>query len=639
MRSIQNQRIVNELVNKIKYHRKKYYYDCKPEISDSTYDELEKKLAKYDPTNEILTTVGCMECTGKTYKHDIPMGSIESITYEKDDNDNLIGDGLGLLRKWIDNHKYTLYWSLKADGMAVSLKYKNGKLFQALTRHNGSEGEDVTYNASLIESLPNTIPDKRYIEIRGEIIIPNVYFNQYMYDEYANSRNAAAGCLKRHTPNIHTRKGLQFLAYNVYIKKVELPSIDAKINFLKLIPGMGYLTQNMGPITKQVIDTILLKRHNLDHRIDGLVMTVGHTQIRDTYGYTGFNCKGIIAFKFKAAEATTKISNIIWNTGRTGKITPVVHITPVELDGTTVSKCSMHNIDEINRKDVAIGDTIVIFKGGDIIPQVKKVLVKSDSPRVINYPDICPSCCEPTIVEGTHVLCINEYCKARLREKIIHFLHTMEIKDIGPARIDQLINAGYVGSISDIYKVTSEELSTLDRIGESSINNYHQSLNRRKNVPMHTFIASMGIKQFGKHLSKVVCKKYNTIDSLFAITESQLESIDDIGKLTATYIVEGLNKLKDEINTLLTYINFSDVTEIKHSFITGKVFCCTGALSKPRKVYQNIIEECGGEYKGISKKLDYLIIGSGAVQKKIDKAKSYGSIILTETEFEELLND
>jgi DNA ligase (NAD+) len=343
----------------------------------------------------------------------------------------------------------------------------------------------------------------------------------------------------------------------------------------------------------------------------------------------------MLAWKFKAEQVRTTVVDVVWQTGRTGKITPVAILDPVQIAGTVVGKATLHNLSEIERLNVSIGDSVLLEKAGDIIPKIVRVENATNEKR-FNYPDVCPSCGVYTSNDGTHVWCNNTECGAKLLTRIDYYLKTLEIKEVGPAMIQALIDAGFVKSIVDLYYLNEEQIMSLPNSGLRTAQIVTSAILSKNEIDLATFLPALGIHGLGKTIGKLLAKKYKTIEAVRDVEVNDLVNMEGIANITANAIVNGLADCKETIDGLLNLLVVKDFETVQGVF-TGKNFCCTGTLSRKRKEIQKMIADAGGEYTSIKKGLDYLIVGEGAVQKKLDKAKGYGAEVIEEEEFVKML--
>ena len=646
---------IQELEELILYHNDKYFND-EPEISDVEYDGLVEELRGLDPTNSALVEVGAVPSYGKKVIHKKVMGSLIKSTFVKDANGEILGDGLDDLRKWLREHPEKIVWGYKIDGLAGKIVYKNGKLRSASTRGNGRVGSDVTDNVRAIRSIPTIIESdivESYfaksikdmeIEVRGEFYIPWSFFNENMRGKYSNPRNAASGSLQCEDPSETAERGLEFLVYDMIVDGEEpLSKTDEEMLVNSIAGYHGVLKSSLkynqlfnSELTAEKIEWLDTNRKNLEFMADGLVLAVDDRDKRDAYGILSERYpKGMLAWKFKAEQVTTTVVDIEWQTGRTGVVTPVAILKPVQIAGTTVGRATLHNFSEIERLCLSIGDKVLLEKAGDIIPKIVRVVEKIGNGG-INYPEVCPSCGSYTSNDETNVWCGNADCGAKLLTRIDHYLKTLEVKEVGPAMIQSLIDAGHVKWIVDLYYLNEEQITSLPNSGLKTAQTVIGAILGKNEVELSTFLTSIGIHCLGKTMGKALAKKFKTLDAVLNADISDLLSMDGIADTTGRAIVDGLEENRELIDNLSGLLDIKDYQAVDGVF-SGKNFCCTGTLTRKRKDVQKMIADAGGEYTSIKKGLDYLIVGEGAVQKKIDKAKGFGAEVVTEEEFVAML--
>lgn len=623
------------------------------EVSDFQYDNWKEELKSLDPDNPVLLRVGSEPSFGKKVNHLIPMGSLDKITYDKDINGNI--DGTSELEKWLNEHPDEIVWSLKIDGVACELVYKNGVLFSAATRGNGTVGSDCTDNAMMITDIPHQIATdvldttKHEIRFRGEVYIPRQFFNDNLKDKFENPRNTTAGAINCSEPKLCHDYGLRFICYKILIDGHELESEINSMQFCNRVIGqkndqittINHVTVKTDTLNENILADVSLLRKSLDMDTDGLVISVNNIEKQKSYGSNGLIPKGKVAFKFETEKEETILLGCEWNTGRTGKLTPVALLQPVSLDGSTVSRATMSNYSEIKRLGVYIGCTVLLEKGGDIIPHIINV-VNPDTTKHLPIPDKCPVCEHELVLDDDNVnlWCRNKQCKSRLIQRILHHLNVLEIKEIGEALVTTLVEQNIVYNLPSLYCLDKGDISQLEGYGERSEQIVLESLENGKNTTLDKFLASLGIPTLGRTLSKTICEHYDCIADIMETTVEKLVELPDIGPITANNILNGLNEYdnRNEVNQLVNIFSFLvEQNNDRLKVLTGKTFCITGKLSFGRKDFQTMIEMYNGKYTGINKNLDYLIIGSGAKQNKIDKAKSNGTIVITEEEFNELI--
>ncbi|MDH4129375.1 MAG: NAD-dependent DNA ligase LigA [Spirochaetota bacterium] len=655
---------INRLKSLIHYHNKKYYVDYYPEISDSEFDELMAKLIKLEKeypelieANSPTQRVGGKLLDGfKAVAHKIPMKSLGN-TYssgELIDFDQRIKKIL-----LVDDVKYVVEY--KIDGVSISLKYEDGEFVQAATRGDGDFGDDVTNNIRTIRSIPIKLTRAISIEVRGEVFFPIPNFKEFnrQRDElnektFANPRNAAAGSLKLLDPREVNKRHLDAFIYNIADCNENPP--ETHFDRLVYIKDLGFKVNLKHSIKYQTINGIIndlnsweIGRNNLDYETDGLVIKVNSIDYQQKLGFTAKEPRWAISYKFPAKQMTSKIIDITLSVGRLGTITPVAILEPVFLSGTTVSRASLHNFDEIKRKDIRIGDTVFIEKGGEIIPQVVSVVEsKRDlESKPFEMPTQCPECKSILIKDEDEVAlrCVNINCIAQLKRKIQYFTSKsgVDIEGLGESIVELLVDKGFLKDYADIFYLTKEDLSSLEGLGDKSAENLIQSIELKKKIPLHKLITALGIKHIGNKASQTITKNFTSLSSLKSATIEELTAIPEIGPVMAESVIQFfvntnnlnvLNKLEKVCEIINDYINPSK----EKSFFTSKKFVLTGNLSNfTRKEAEEKIISLGGTCSSsVSNKTDYVIIGNNP-GSKLQKAKELNVKVLNESEFINIL--
>ena len=622
---------IKELEQEILKH-KEAYYNSTPLISDAEYDALENELRQLDPNNPLLLNVGAMPSFGKKVTHKIPMGSLNKITYETTDDGKLVGDGLGLLQNWYDTHPHYIVWSYKIDGAAGELKYVNNKLIQASTRGNGRIGSDITDNIKTLKNIPKTLNlpkefEDKEVLIRGEFYIPRSFFNKHLKDEAANPRNAVSGAIQHKNPQTTKTKGVEFQGYKVLINNKPLATYDLEAKFANLC-GIQFVEVHHSKLNAKLIAELDEKRKHLSFDTDGLVLTINDREKREQYGYVGDNPKGSVAFKFKPEQAKTKIIDIEWNVGRTGRVTPIAIVEPVHLAGTTVQRCTLHNLDEIQKLNASIGSIVLMQKSGEIIPKIVKVIDASNN-QPLNMPKQCPICKSNLRVERPMLICDNIDCEAKLLARVTHYLQTLDVKNIGTSTICDLIEHRKLKSIADLYILTKADLQCISMIGPKKVDIILSAIKSSQKTTLPMFLASLGIDGIGRTNSKKLAKKFKTIHNILNAKNIEFQ---EFGDKTSDLIYEGLQQNKNLISRLLQYVEIEEPKDSMNNVLNGVAFCFTGTLSQKRKWFEELIERNGGEISSVNKNLNYLIVGEYA-GSKLNKAKKLGIVILSESEF------
>ena len=659
---------IKKLKSILNQHNINYYVKDSPTISDIEYDTLLRELETLEKANpEFLTSDSPTQRVGgqplqefKSITHRIPLQSLANAMNESELEhfDNQIMKSLN-----ITDVQYI--GEPKLDGLAVELVYEKGKFVYGSTRGDGYVGEDITHNLKTIKAIPLSItkePIPDIIEIRGEVFINKSDFQLLNKDRlrngksvFANPRNCAAGSLRQLNPKITINRPLRIYCYAPGVIRGDI-QFDSQIDFLNYIPEWGFpvnphiKTGHGFSFIKKYYNDIELLRDNLDYDIDGVVFKVNDYKSQEILGVRSKSPRWAIAGKLKAQQATTIINDIILSVGRTGSITPVAQLEPIKIGGVTVSNATLHNQDELNRKDIRIGDTVLIQRAGDVIPEVVKVIIKKRSKNSLKFqiPNICPICNGNVIrLEGEAVhRCINNVCPAKIKGAIEHYVskRCMNIDGLGTKIVELLIEQELVKDIGDLYLLTLNDLIVLERMGEKSANNLIDSINSSKQSTLARFIHGLGIKHIGENASKVLEQHFKgDLSLIMNASKDQLLSIHEIGEVMADSLVAYFSKNINQLiisKCLNNGLIFAPVKVIKSSIISNKIFVFTGNLQNmKRKDAIDIIESYDGKISSsISSKTDYLVLGNKA-GSKLKKAQDNEVAILTENDFYKLIND
>ncbi len=658
-------RQIQHLRTKINRNNIRYYVHDDPIISDSEYDELMMELSRLEKENpKLITSDSPTQRVGakpleefKSITHRIPMLSLANAMNiaELDEFDKQVKKGLG---KEIDIQYVA---EPKLDGLAVELTYENGILIHGSTRGDGTIGEDITQNIKTIRAIPLKINDDipKLLEIRGEVYITHSDFNKMNAhrldnDEspFANPRNCAAGSLRQLDPVITSQRPLRIFCYAP--GAIEGMNFNNQKEFLDTLPKWGFpvnphVQVGMGiNFLIEYYQKAETLRGTLEYDIDGVVFKVNSYQEQDELGVRSRSPRWAIAGKLKTQQVTTTILNIEPSVGRTGAITPVAKLDPVSVGGVLVSNATLHNQDEIDRKDVRVGDTVLIQRAGDVIPEVVKVVHEkrpsNSNPYIL--PNKCPICHDEVIRPEDEAVarCQNKECPAQIKGQIEHFVskNCMDIDGFGTKLVNQLVNTGLIKNISNIYELNIEKLSDLERMAEKSAQNIMDSIEKSKSTTLARFIHSLGIRNVGEHSGKVLEKSFGgKLSSLMNADVNSLKEIHEIGDIMAESIFDFFN---DENNKnmiekcLNSGIQFAKVVKNKPSKHSGKIFVFTGTLEKfSRKDAQTMVEKVGARASNsISSKTNFLIAGTGA-GSKLKKSIELGITILSEDEFLQMM--
>ena len=655
-----------KLCKEIWHHNKLYFVEHKPVISDEEFDRMMIKLKKIEKEHpEWVTPTSPTQRIGeiltkgfKTVQHRVPMLSLANTYSSKE-----LEDFIKRVHRLIEKKEVNFSCELKMDGVAVSARYEKGTFVQGITRGDGKKGDDITNNMKTIAALPlqlygTDIPD--FMEVRGEVYIPIKAFEELNAQReetgealWANPRNAAAGSLKQLDPKEVAKRKLSIVFYVIAEESTEkIKSQYETRSFLKKLglPILEYIAKchTLSEIWK-FADKVHKARPTLDYHIDGIVVKVDDLKEQQRMGSTGKHPRWAVAYKFAAEQAETILRDIVVQVGRTGVLTPVANLKLVVLAGTTVARATLHNEDEIKRKDIRVGDIVTIEKAGDIIPQVvladKKRRKKESKPW--HMPEKCPSCgaVVQRIPGEVAVRCPNhDKCHEQQLRRIIYFVSkpAMNIDTLGGKIVEKLMEHGFVKHPSDIYKLTEKELSKLEGFKEKSINNLLNSIEKSKKVELSRLIMALGIKYVGKETAELLAKKAGDIESLSKMSQEELIKIEGIGDKVGQVVVEFFsgNKNLDEIQRLLENGVKPERVAVKrykgHPF-EGKTFVLTGGLENyTRDSAAKLIKERGGKVTGsVSKKTDYVVVGESP-GSKVEKAKKLGIKTLNESDFEKM---
>lgn len=655
---IQNK--MKEINDKLEYYAKKYYEEDAPVVSDYEYDmllrelvELEKEYPQYALPNSLTQRVG-----GKVLSkfeeviHEVPMQSLQ---------DAFSFDELrafdARVRESIENPEYVL--EPKIDGLSASLEYKNGIFFRGSTRGNGLVGEDVTENLKTVKTVPLKLnEDIPYIEVRGEVYLPKSRFefiNQQREEEglpiFANPRNAAAGSLRQLDSAVCAKRGLDMLIFN--LQRADGFEDNGHESTLNRLAELGFNANkvwghydNIEKVIEGIIE-IGENRSNFEFDIDGAVIKVNDYSHREILGETSKCPRWAVAYKYPPEEKETKLLDIVIQVGRTGVLTPNAILETVRLAGTNVSKATLNNADFISNKDIRIGDTVIVRKAGDIIPEIIGVNTAKRPEGTVEYamPQFCPSCGAPVYREEEQaaVRCTNPSCPAQLARNIIHFASrdAMDIEGLGTALVNQLIDNGLISCSADLYNLDFQRVAALERMAQKSAENLKNAIEASKEAGLDRLLFAFGIRNVGKQTAKLLAKRYGNIESLMQATAEELTQVDEVGSIIAENICNffAFEQTKEMIDKLkLVGVNMSYEDNVSDMKFAGMTFVLTGRLEKyVRDDAAALIEQRGGKVSGsVSKKTSYVLAGEDA-GSKLDKANQLGIPVITEEEFESML--
>lgn len=652
---------IDELKDQLNQYNYEYYVLDNPSVSDAEYDALMKELIHLEEEHPDLKTSdspsqrvgGEVSEKFEKVKHERPMLSLGNVFSEEE-----LRQFDQRIKKSVDDYTYTV--ELKIDGLSVSIIYENGSYQRAATRGNSEVGEDITENVKTIKSIPLKIDFQDKLEVRGEIFLSKDRFNRLNQarlekdeDVFKNPRNAAAGTIRQLDPKIVHKRGLDAFIYYGFHE-----SFNHHYKTLMFLKDLGFKVNDR---TKQcenidcVIDyvnEIEKIKHDLPYEIDGIVIKVNEMDAYDTIGYTSKFPKWAVAFKFPTEEKETVLNKIDFQVGRTGVIKPVAHLETVDISGSSVSRATLHNEDFIKSRDIREGDTVIIRKAGEIIPEVVSVVLdkRQDDASVFEMIDHCPVChSQIERKEGeADYYCVNPHCEAKQLEGMIHFAsrEAYNIDGLGEAIITDLYNDGYLENVADIFKLKNhkEDLMKKEGLGEKSVENLLSAIEDSKNNNLDKLLFGLGIRYVGQKASTILAKNFKCLEDLSNASKEDLSNIRDIGESIANSVVDYFHNetnlaLIKEIQSLDINTEYHDSSLNKQTVFTGKTIVLTGSLDNyTRKEAKKIIEDMGGSVtSSVSKNTDYVLAGESP-GSKYDKAKSLDLTIIDEKQFKDMID-
>jgi len=629
-----------------------YYKEDNPLVSDEVYDKLYREIEKFeeehpkliDPDSPTQKVGGEVLEEFEKAKHLTKMWSMEDVFDDKE------------LEEWVQRVYKNVgmcefYCEPKFDGASLNLIYENGKLKQAITRGDGVIGEDVTHNAKVIKSIPKNINYQPLIEIRGEVLMPKYEFDKLNEERakkgeplFANPRNAAAGSMRQLDSSITAKRELIFQTWGVGENSLGYKKLSDMMDF---IYGLGFKEPpkrkvcNDSSEIEAFYQEFVKIRDSFSVMLDGMVVKVNDISLQEKLGYTVKYPRWMCAYKFPAIEKMTKIKDIISQVGRTGVVTPVAIVEPVNIEGVVVERATLHNFDEIKRKDIRIGDTVIIIRSGDVIPKITKVLTeyRTGDEKVVQRPTHCPVCGSELLDEGILLKCQNLLCEARVVNSIIYFAskQCLNIEGLGDKIVKLLYDKGLIKSVLDLFELKKEDLLKLEGFKEKKVNNLLNAIESVRGAECWRFVNALGIEHIGEVASKKICQRFG-IDFLNA-TKEELLDIEGFGEEMAESVLEFLRVNKELVTKLLSIINPKnpDIKEIKESPFTGKTVVLTGTMSEPRSNIKEELENLGAKVtNSVSKKTDFVIYGEDA-GSKLEKAKKLGVATISEDKMREMI--
>lgn len=654
---------IEKLRDEINYHNYRYYVLNDPVISDTDYDilikelkELENKYPKLITPTSPTQRIGDELVGGfPTVTHSVPMLSLEN-TYSEEE----LREFDKRIAKTLLTEKYEYVIELKIDGFAVSLEYRNGELIRGSTRGNGTVGDEITQNLRTINSIPLKLitKDKKLIdiEVRGEVFMSRTVFDRLNRERekngkplFANPRNAAAGSIKNMDPRVVAKRKLDIFVHTA----VKLHHFKSHYSAIETLKDIGFKVTPVLEVAKDIDEVLEIcktwqfKRDTLLYDIDGMVIKINNFEQHKKLGETIKSPRWAFSYKFPAEQAVTKIKDIVLSVGRTGTVTPIALLDPVKLSGSTVSRSTLHNQDEIKRKDIRIGDYVIVEKGGGVIPKVVKVVTekRTGKEKKLKMPENCPVCGSELVQSKDEVAirCINLSCPAQVKGSIQHFASrsAMDIEGLGYVLVEQLVEKGLVKNFADIYSLKFDDLVNLERMGKKSSENLLNAIEKSKERGLAMLIFAIGIRHVGIKAARILASAFQTMDKLMSASFEDLESLEEIGPVIAESIVNFLKNrenIKVMKNLKANGVKMKLMNKVRvETFLSGKIFVLTGALKDyTRERAQELIESLGGRVtSSVSSKTDYVVYGENP-GSKFEKAKALGVKLINEEKFRKM---
>jgi DNA ligase (NAD+) len=653
---------IDQLRRQIEHHNELYYIKAKPEISDQEYDRLMAELIALEEANPQLKSpdspsqrVGGRPIEGfATVTHAVPMMSIDN-TYDEP----AVREFDQRLRKALTGEEVQYVLEPKVDGIAASLRYEKGVLTQAATRGDGRRGDDITANSRTIRAIPLRLRGKgvpEILEVRGEIFMPSASFQKMNQELEAageeplkNPRNATAGTLKNLDPKIVAKRKLDFVAHG--LGEVSALPTDSYWDWLSQIRSWGLPASDHAVRAKtideaiQAIDAFAKQRGRLPYQTDGMVVKVDSLAQRQRLGATSKSPRWVIAFKYPAEQMQTKLLAVTWQVGKGGTLTPVAELEPVFIAGTTVKRATLHNIEQIQRLDIRVGDTIVVEKAGEVIPYVVQAVpeLRPANAKPLQPPRACPSCGQPAQKEeGTpYIRCDNPECPAQFKERLRWFCgrNQMDIEEVGEKLIDQLVDGGLVRGLADLYRLTAQQVAGLERMGEKSAQKVVEAIAGSRQAGLDRLLAGLGIRHVGNRVAHVLASQFGGLEALAGATAEQLSGVNEIGPVIAQSVYDycrsesGRRTIAD-LRSVGVDPKMEKPAAAAALPLAGKTVVVTGTMEKyDRTEMEALIVKLGGKAAGsVSKKTSFVVAGESA-GSKLAKAKELGVEVLTEVEF------
>lgn len=615
------------------------YYNGQAVVSDAAYDELEDELRRLAPNSAVLTSIGAPVAGGEWPKarHAIPMGSLNKAVNETE------------LRQWAERCDklgaesglapitHSLLVTEKLDGLSLAVNYVDGKIAEAITRGDGHVGENITPNARKMQGVPDRLPEKLTVSIRGEIILKLSDVKRGFPGYVATPRNKAAGTSKR-----FDGQGCEFLTVMFYDLEGGGTEYETEEEKYKALQKLGlivpwFIVSDLEGALKAHQEYIATKRASLDYEIDGLVVRANDLRSQQLLGELGDRPRAAVAFKFPSMAKNSKVIAITWETGPSGRVTPIAQVEPVDIGGAIVQNVSLHNASNVERLGVGVGDEVLVSRRNDVIPYLEEVVVKHGT--AATPPAACTTCNTPLTRRGEYLQCLNRECLAIVMGRLSRWVGVQDIHEWGDKLILQLVEAKLVKEPADLYKLTVEQVAGLERRGELSAKKIIGNLHARLPLTLPVFLASLGMDDFAFETAKLlVAAGYDTLEKLASASLGDVEGLKGMGSIKAKNVIAGLEARKDEIARLVA-AGIVPVAPKTGGGFYGRSFCFTGTLPRPRKEYEELVEKHGGTLlAGVTKDLDFLVLADPASgSTKAEKAKKYGTECIDADQFMALI--
>lgn len=638
------------LIKEINKHNYNYYTLDAPTISDSEYDKLYYELVDLEKeTGIILPSSPSQRVGGQILegfakkKHEVNLYSLNKVR-DFEDLENWCND----MEKLTKGTKFALEY--KFDGLQIVIEYNNGHFVSATTRGDGSIGEDVSAQVKTIKSVPLEIGFQGRLIVQGEGMMTNKSFEKYNKDaleKLKNPRNAAAGAIRNLDPKETAKRNLDYFCYSILLCDGEKFNTQEEMhNFLV---QNGFKTGDYFKICKNVqeiiheINEVDIVKSKLDIQIDGMVIKINDVSHREEIGFTSKFPKWAIAYKFAAQEATTLLKEVVWQVGRSGRVTPIANLEPVELAGAKIRRATLNNIDDIRRKDIYENAKVFIRRSNEVIPEIMGLAEKTENSKKIEPPKVCPSCGKELLQKGPLLYCENHFgCKDQVVDRIVHFASRegFDIEGLSDKTVLALYDNLGIRKISDLFKLTKEDLLKLDKFKDKKADNLINAIQNSKKIDLNKFLFSLGIQEVGSKTAKDLAKTFKSLSNLKNAKKEDILEVEDIGEVIADNIVAFFhdeNNIKEIESLLALGININQIAQTNDNRLQGAIFVITGTLSKPRNEIEKLIEDYGGKVSSsVSKKTDYVLAGENA-GSKLDKAKALGIKIIEEKDLNDIL--